>query len=142
MPGEVHGGGCCLHVHRKTHMNTPPALIGVAHAKNNVYMYVQRLFAFRPEDPFDILAVSRPFCWRGRARSASALLRLENTTYPCPYIQMTMSISAKLGDPDTVLFAVGMNDCEARIVSMPLDDVLGFVFETSTAVQARQESWR
>ena len=126
--GAVHGGACCLHVAANGELGSPAVLLGVSHSKDLNYQYLQQFYAFRPEPPFDLFAMSRPFCWRGVARTRETFLSHENLTYPCPYIQMTMSISPKHDEPDAVLFAVGMNDCEADLVTMRKRDVLELLF--------------
>mmetsp|Transcript_71254 Transcript_71254/g.195233 ORF Transcript_71254/g.195233 Transcript_71254/m.195233 type:complete len:294 (+) Transcript_71254:878-1759(+) len=140
--GSVHGGACCLYVAADGGLGTPAALIGVSHSKDANYQYLQQFYAFRPEPPFELLALSRPFCWRGGARTRSTLLVYRNATQPCPYIQMTMSIAQTHDDPEGVLFAVGMNDCEAEIVSMPRRQLLTSVFLSATAEPARRDAGR
>ena len=77
--------------------------------------------------------------WRGTARVPETRLTLANVTYEgCPYIQMSMSIAHKHDEPQSVLFAVGMNDCEAQIVTMAKRDMLALLFARPAAKEERR----
>ena len=128
MPGIAHGGGCCVHVMPDERLGTPEVLIGVSHYHSLDYQYLQQFYAFRHEPPFDIVALSDPFCFTGSSWKKRALLLHQNVTYPCAFIQMTMSIAQKPGDGATLLFGVGMNDCEGRIVQVRTHEVLEMLF--------------
>ena len=132
-------------MHSKADMmlGTPEVLIGCLHYHTAGYQYLQQFYAFRPEPPFEVIALSHPFCWEGKAWKKRAYLVYENITYPCPAIQMTMSIAQKAGDPEVVIFGVGMNDCEGRVVEVARREVLAMLFPAppSTAPRRGRRAW-
>ena len=141
VPATPHGGACC---HRfkfrpqNSEHDGAAINLGVLHYKLARYQYVQQLYAFGVDPPFPVVAISEPFCWadeKGALTRDTKLFR-RGRRYPCPYIQMTMSIApllaarppddsaasrtrstaaVHLGDEGAV-FAVGMNDCWARLI--------------------------
>ena len=137
MPSVPHGGGCCLHSKADLRLGTPEVLIGCSHYHTPGYQYLQQFYAFKAEPPFEVVALSDPFCWVGKAWKKRAYLFHQNESYPCPAIQMTMSITQKAGDPDTILFGVGMNDCEGRVVEMARRNVLGMLFPETLLTRRR-----
>ncbi|KAL1522614.1 hypothetical protein AB1Y20_017597 [Prymnesium parvum] len=128
MPGTAHGGGCCVHIKADVSLGTPEVYVGVAHYHSAEYHYLQQFYAFRPEPPFDIFSLSDLFCFASPSGRRKSLLVHENVTYPCSAIQMTMSIAHRAGDRSTLVFGVGMNDCEARLAQMHTRDVVQMLF--------------
>jgi len=98
-------------------------MLGVLHYKLEGYNYLQQLYAFQPRAPFEIIALSRPFCWTDQTTSGARLQR-RSRTYACPYIEMTMAISPKVDTPERALLSVGMNDCTGRVVEVDLSTLL------------------
>ena len=137
MPSVPHGGGCCVHAKADLKLGTPDVLIGCSHYHTQEYQYLQQFYAFRPDPPFEVIALSDPFCWAGKAWKKRAHLMHQNFSYPCHAIQMTMSIVQAAGDPDTIIFGVGMNDCEARIEEMSKRDILVMLFPHSQSSRRR-----
>ena len=139
MPARAHGGGCCIRLQLpfagKRWMVTPAPpregsnelagdlMLGILHYKLDRMQYLQQLYAFQAAPPFEMVALSRPFCWRDRSTKGPRLYR-RGRTYTCPYIQMTMSITPSLHNSTEVVLASGMNDCTSRVIVADVNDLL------------------
>jgi hypothetical protein len=111
------GGGCCVHLAREN-SDDQGLLVGIGHYHLRNYQYLAFMYAFEAQEPFKVVGTSRPFCWPNHAESPDALLDLDGVQYPCPYIEMSMSIVEKVDDPDHVVISYGANDCASYLVEI------------------------
>jgi hypothetical protein len=137
------GGACCIEMILNQqivfvgiqHLKTPSQnkRLQVANVTNNHYL--SRLYAFRKDPPFRLVAQSGLFCmgfppdnkedqqapirptrWR--------IFRLGNAEFAsCPRIHFVSGMTFKVNDPTTVLISYGINDCASRIAEVPLSEL-------------------
>lgn len=71
--------------------------------------YTHRFFIMSSEAPFEMKRVSQHFCF-------------QDPDGRCESVQFVMSLLHLTGD--RVLISLGVNDCESRLVTMPINDIL------------------
>lgn len=116
--GEPRGGACCIMFPATKH-GAPDLFVGIGHYKQPKMQYTAFLYAFESKEPFKVVGMSDPFCWPDITQSNDSLLSINETQYPCPHIEMTMSMEPKIDDGDMLIIGYGINDCASHFVQVP-----------------------
>lgn len=104
--------------------------------------YVSFFYAFEPQPPFNLRALSGYFCLgfagdagteRGTFNPNSFLtgnrkLSQNNETFRCPQIHFISSFIEKVDEPSTTVIGYGINDCTPRIVEVSKREITRLLF--------------
>jgi hypothetical protein len=160
--GKEKGGACCVKLERQyyEHLTDDAGilkhnhlLLGIGHrrtfrkARNEdqnegeeKFDYLNRLYAFTPESPFDIVANSGMFCFGFPEEDEAKHLPYANATkhlnqmeianrfYPCPTVQYASGMTQKVDDLDRIIVSYGVNDCVPRMVELHKQDLAHRLF--------------
>jgi len=113
--------------------------------------YVSHFYAFRPEPPFDVVAVSGAFCLGypedRELSSAKAPNKLQHVILEwlrkrplimaeqeldCPFITFVTGMTQSPIDPNKVVLGYGVNDCMSRFVEIDKSEIVRLLFPNTT----------
>jgi hypothetical protein len=118
-------------------LNGTMVKVGISHTIANLFRaYLNQFYAFSPEPPFDIIAVSGHFClnhmnkndigysaqWiSARPSINNALPILINSEkFRCPPITFAFGLTEMIGhDGNNLIISYGVNDCYSRSLVVP-----------------------
>eukprot|EP00594_Rhizosolenia_setigera_P015639 CAMPEP_0178963536 /NCGR_PEP_ID=MMETSP0789-20121207/15091_1 /TAXON_ID=3005 /ORGANISM="Rhizosolenia setigera, Strain CCMP 1694" /LENGTH=234 /DNA_ID=CAMNT_0020648041 /DNA_START=189 /DNA_END=893 /DNA_ORIENTATION=+ len=97
--------------------------------------YLSQFYAFSPDPPFEVLAISGSFCfnhmndhdvgyhkqWISKrpVENRTAPILIMNQTYSCPVITFATGMTEMIGDEKNVIITYGVNDCYSRSIVVP-----------------------
>ncbi len=134
-------------------LNGTMVKVGISHTIANLFrVYLNQFYAFSPEPPFDIIAVSGHFClghmgkddigysaqWiSDRAHVVNVLPILINSErYRCPPITFAVGLTEMIGhDGNNLIISYGVNDCYSRSLVVPKKKVEMLLLGKSHAIK-------
>lgn len=153
------GGACCATLEREffrdlttnsTILQYPELRLGISSRRTirqfqhdsgeQQFLYLNRLYAFVPTPPFDIVALSGSFCLGhsskeetkdnqyARLTKQKNPLTIHKDTYDCPAVQIATGITDKAGDDERVVVSYGINDCVPRMVEFDKRELAHHLF--------------
>jgi len=147
---KEHGTTCCIRM-KHPQNSDKELLVGISHSKTMLddkirsetvteqRQYLSRFYAFEPVYPYRIVAVSGGFCMPFPTESEAKenynvkLLQqrpfLLGKSLQCPYITFISGMTVKATDKDRVVMTYGLNDCTARVVEVPMEDISNMLFD-------------
>ena len=134
------GTGCCADI---TLSDGRQMKLGISHFVVAPLTYLHRFYAFLPEEPFQVMSVSKAFClgqmkvtdlnvekhWLSRAHHSftprrTTIGRYQNTgVCSCPELTFASGISNKIGNYDYFTVSYGVDDCYSRSIVIHKDKI-------------------
>lgn len=134
------GTGCCADI---TLSDGRQMKLGISHFVVAPLTYLHRFYAFLPEEPFQVLSISKAFClgqmkvtdlnvekhWLSRAHHSftprrTKIGRYQNTgVCNCPELTFASGISNKIGNYDYFTVSYGVDDCYSRSIVIHKDKI-------------------
>ena len=132
------GTGCCADI---TLSDGRQVKLGISHFVVPPLTYLHRFYAFLPEEPFQVMAVSKAFClgqmkmtdlnvekhWLSRAQHSFTSRRTKigkyQIIYDCPELTFASGISNKIGNDDYAMVTYGVDDCYSRSIVIHKDKI-------------------
>ena len=140
------GTGCCADMILS---DTRQMKLGISHFVVRPLTYLHQFYIFAPEEPFQVVAVSDPFCL-GQARESdlnsmdhwlsstahsfqkrmTKIIQDENVDiYDCPELTFATGISNKIGHDDKyIIISYGVDDCYSRSMVVHKDKIEMMLF--------------
>ena len=150
-----HGTACCVHIPDPRNEGKE-LLVGVSHSKtmlapeektklreagvdSEARQYISRFYAFEPQLPYRVVALSGGFCMPFPTEDEFAenynnkLVKKRpyqlGSKIGCPYITFLSGITDKANDPSKVLISYGLNDCTNRIAEVSKKEIIQILFD-------------
>ena len=123
----------------------PFLYVGISHTKSvnklpkiNTRIFLSRMYAFVPVEPFPLVARSASFCFGNSDADTTPppyynlthrkSLTVNDRVYDCPTIHFVSGMTEHVQDPSSVIVAYGIEDCVARTVQLHKRDLALHLF--------------